>query len=147
MSEEEKKSPYQEKYEGMSIAELGAAMKSKKDELARLKEAASLVQKEFDALRKHIIPEDMEKIGLDSVKITGVGRLSIRGELYASIIGERKEDAFEWLKNNEYADVIKPGVNSSTLKALLKECILNGVEIPDELFTVTPYDMATITKN
>ena len=147
MSEIEKKNPFEEKYEGMKIAELGAAMKSKKDELTCLKEASTEVQKEFDALRKHIVPEAMENAGIDSVKLKDVGRLSTRGEIYASIVAEDKTQAYDWLINNEFADVIKPGVNASTLKALLKECIMNGVEIPEELFKAEPYTMAVITKN
>lgn len=138
---------YKETYKGMSIAELGAALKSKKDELACLKEAVSGVQGEFDALRKHIVPEAMEVAGIDSVKLTGIGRLHVRAEMYAGIGKEHKEEAFVWLSENGYSDVVKPGVNASTLKALAKECVMNGVEMPDGIFSITPYDIAVITKN
>lgn len=147
MEEKKEKSKYELKYGEMELAELGEAMKSKKDELVRLKETMAEVQGHFDALRKHIVPEKMEKSGIESVKLTGVGRLSVRGELYASIDSKSKFKAYEWLKNNGYSDVVKMGVNPSTLKASVKECIENGVELPDELFEVTPFMMAVITKN
>jgi hypothetical protein len=89
----------------------------------------------------------MEKTGIESAKVKGIGKISVRPELYASIKKDMKDEAFAWLAANGYGDIVHPGVNSSTLKSSLKECISSGLELPDNLFNVTPYELAVITKN
>jgi len=130
----------------MNVTELAQLFKSYKEELDLLKASTSAVQKEFDILRKEVLPEKMEETGFDNVKVTGVGRISLRAEMYASIKADHKEQAYEWLVSEGHEDLIKPTVNASTLKAFCKEQISEGVELPDEFFSVTPFTMATLTK-
>ena len=138
---------FEEDHQGLSVAKLGAALKAKKLELEASKAASTAVQLEYDLLRKKIVPEAMEKAEIESVKLKDVGRLSCRPEVYASIPADKKDAAMEWLKENGMGDIVKEGVNSSALKSLVKECIVNAVELPEELFTVSPYGVAVVTKN
>jgi len=142
---EDKESFYPE-YDGLTLPELAQAQVDVKALMDELKKASSVQQKAFDHLRLHRVPEMMESMGVDNVKLTDIGRLSTRAEIYASIMPEMKEDAYDWLRENGHGDLIKGTVNAGSLKALLKEQIREGEIIPDEIFKVTPYTMATITK-
>ena len=137
---------YKEKYEKFSIADLGEALKSVKEKLTESKQAQTEMQKEFDALRLAIIPNAMDDMGVSSMKLTGVGRLTVTGDMYAGIVSGMNEGAYQWLEDNGHGDLIKDFVHSSTLKAFLKEQILKGEEIPEEFFKVTPFERASLTK-
>lgn len=136
----------QESMKNMTINELADLYMEYREDLDMLKASTSAAQERFDLVRKIAIPEKMEELGFDNIKIKGVGRLSLRTEAYASTVKGRKEEAMEWLDENGHGDLIKPTVNASTLKAFLKEQVAEGVEVPDDIFNFTPYLMATITK-
>jgi len=142
---EDKESFYPE-YDNMTLPELAQEQVDVKIMIEKFKAEASIWQKRFDHLRLHRVPEMMESMGVDNVKLTDIGRLSTRPEIYASIMPDMKEDAYDWLREEGHGDLIKGTVNAGTLKAFLKEQIREGVAFPDELFKVTPYTMATITK-
>lgn len=130
----------------MTIAEMAEQMKEIKgmlDEAARIKTA---LQTKFDALRIDIVPEAMESMGIESTNITGVGRLSVTADMRVSIPSGGNEEALKWLRDSGFGDLIKPGVNSSTLKAFVKEQIKKGNPIPEKLFNIYPFMRATITK-
>ena len=145
MSEQEEIEFYPE-YNDMTVAELAQAQVDVKAEIDILKASTSLLNKRFDHLRLFRIPEKMEETGILSVKLDGIGRLSTQGNIYASIIKGKKEEAYEWLEENGHGALIKGSVNASSLKGFLKEQIREGVPFPDDLFKATPYMMATITK-
>ena len=142
---EDKESFYPE-YDGLKLPELAQAQVDVKAQIEEQKAITSILQKAFDHLRLHRIPEMMESMGVDSVKLTDIGRLSTRAEIYASILPDMKDDAYQWLTDNGHGALIKGTVNAGSLKALLKEQMREGEIIPDEIFKVTPYTMATITK-
>lgn len=135
-----------EEMEQMDINTIAQHFCDLRDELKICKDATSVVQKEFDLCRKIVIPDKMEDLGFDSVNIAGLGRLSLRSEMYASILADKKPQGYAWLEENGHGDLIKETVNASSLKALLKEQIALGELIPDDIFTCNPYLMATITK-
>ena len=143
MSEDKEQEFYAE-YDGLSLTELAKAQIELKDKIAGLKSESSLLQSRFDHLRKHRIPTVMEDMGIESVKLAGIGRLSLRGEIYAGMVD--KDLAYAWLEENGHGDLIKPTVNASTLKAFLKEQMREGEVLPEDVFKSTPYMMATITK-
>jgi hypothetical protein len=132
--------------EDIGTLDLVREMKALKD----AKEAADAVAKEinrrWDYVRLALVPTRFEDEGLTNAKLAGVGRISLRGELYASILPGKKEAAFEWLDDNGRGDLVQKAVNSSSLKASMKKMLMDGEEIPEDIFKVTPYTMATITK-
>lgn len=130
----------------LNMNELATHFVSLKDQLKDAKEVTSGIQAEFDLLRKGVLPEKMEDFGFDSVNVAGIGRVSLRAELYASILADQKEAAFAWLSEHGHGALIKDTVNPSSLKAFIKEQMQLGEQFPEEIFSVTPYMMATITK-
>lgn len=115
-----------------------------------LKEAADVLAKEagalYDYLRLAAVPERFDQEGIANVKVDGVGRVQLAGDLYAGIIKGQEEQAFTFLDDNGRGDVVKKTVNSSSLKAILKGMITKGEEIPAELFKAEPFTRASIVK-
>ena len=142
---EDKESFYPE-YDNMTLLELATAQKEAKTAIDEMAKVKTSWQKRFDHLRMNLIPEKMEEEGINKVDFDGIGRVATQGNIYASIIKDRKEEAYTWLEDNGHGALIKGTVNAGTLKAFLKECIREGIQFPDDLFKVTPYMMATITK-
>lgn len=133
-------------YKSFSLQQLAERFRELQYELKESKAKSAEIQKEFDYLRKAVLPEKMEELGFDTVNITGVGRISLRAEIYASIIADQREAALTWLSENGHGALIKDTVNASSLKALMKEQIGLGEIFPEEIFNCTPYTMATLTK-
>lgn len=118
-------------------------LRDKKDLLeAQLAE----VNKEFDWVRITRIPEVMADADTKTVTYEGIGRVTLTADAYASIVRDKKEAAYQWLEDTGRGDIILPYVQPSTLKATLVRMMKKGEEIPEELFTVTPFMRATVSK-
>lgn len=138
---------FEEKYEGQTIPELASALRKAKEAHDASKAESAQLYKEIEFLAKTKLPEVMEEQGIDNIKVKDVGRISLRGDAYCSVVKGRKEALLEWLRENDFEDLIQEGVNSSTLKAFIKEQINEGNEIPNEdIVNFTPYIMASLTK-
>jgi hypothetical protein len=131
----------------LSLKELAEFMRDTREALDKAKEKVAKIQKLYDGLRKRDIPNKMEEMGIDNVKITGLGRLGLRAEAYAGFQPGKKEEGIAWLEEHGHGDLVKEDVNASTLKAFLKEQFRNGEVLPDDMFKLEPYMMATITKS
>lgn len=125
--------------------------------MGRAIDVAAHLSKTFDGLEENIksfraeiakmkelhLPErfDNEEVGTfntDTFRVTKTTRT------YASIIGEQ-DDAFDWLRSNDYEGLIKPTVNASSLSAAAKELMESGKELPDDLFRVYNKNGVSIT--
>lgn len=99
-----------------------------------------------DFIEKIALVEAMENQNLSNFKVPGVGRVNLRGDLYVSVKAGQKEGAYSWLEDNGRGDLIQPTVNASTLKASVKAAMERGEEFPAELFNITPYTAAVLTR-
>lgn len=130
----------------------------------------------YEALRKQVLPPVMEDLEVENVKVAGVGRVELRPDMFVSTIkggstllppldendqpiigpldenGEPTREGWEpgdlhaWLARQGAADLITETVNASSLKALLRRKMKDGVEVPPELVKVSPYTYAAIVK-
>ncbi len=142
---EEAKMAARKKFDGMTLKELVGHMHRGK--LAKEKLEAELrdVNAYYDVLRLEKVPERAELDGVESAKFEGIGRLSFRHDLFLQT--KNPSELNLWLRGHKLGDLIKQTVNSSTLKAFIKNRIKDGKELPPaELVKVTPVTMATITK-
>lgn len=117
-----------------------------KTQLEVAKAETSAIQKEFDNLRQVIIPDEMDTAGISSVNFPGIGRLTLTADLFAGIQPEQQQAAYQWLRDNGHADLIKDYVHPSTLKAFIKELMERGENLPEEIFKAAPYQRASVTK-
>ena len=135
-----------EKYKGVPAIDAARAMsglRATKDELEeRLKE----VNIEYDFLRLTHLPEQLENEGIQNIKVEGVGKVTLRGDVYVSVLAENREEFHGWLRDTGRGDLIKDSVNASTLKAAAKQWLKAGEVIPETLVKITPYTQAVITK-
>ena len=126
-----------------TLVEEFSRLKTSKDEL---EEKLTEINKRIEILARQEIPNAMDEAGIQNINFEGIGRISLRGDVFASIAADNKEAAYEWLEATGRGSLIKPTVNSSTLKAAIKAWILEGEQIPEDLFKVTPYTQATLTR-
>jgi len=166
---------FYDEMEGKTLLELAAVMNETRIKLEAAKEVKTGLQKKYDVLRLNLIPPLMDDDGITSMNVDGIGRLGVTSDIYASIPADTKNEAWNWLRENDH-NIIKETVNAGTLKATLKAIIKKGEivlpvkvmrdsegeplldehdnEIPlldgDEnqipLFKVSPFSRATITK-
>ena len=128
----------------MSLPELASAMVSMRTEKEMMETELSDINRKYDLLRLNIVPEKMAEEDVTSLTVAGVGRLGVTGDVYAQITD--KGVAFEWLNDHGHGDLIQPTVNSSSLKALMRQFMKDGTEYPQEAFKVSPFSRASVTK-
>ena len=137
-------------FSDMTLAELAVRMIELNEVLSALKTSSSAAKVELDFLRKVAIPAKFEKDipGATSVKLDGLGTLTVVGDLFVNVPAGNREVVKAWLEDNGYGDLIQETVNASSLKALVKECMMNGVEIPEEAgINIVPFQQAKLTKS
>jgi len=143
---EEESGPYPE-YGNLSAADLARHMKDVRAELDDADAIKKKHQKRFDFLRLQAIPTAMDDEGLTNFNLDGIGRIGLTSDIYAGIVSGQKANAYKWLEDNQHGDLIQPTVNASSLKAAIKQILKKGEEtLPEELFKVTPFSRASITK-
>jgi hypothetical protein len=129
-----------------TLREKCASMKSLQDHKDDLEEQLKDINQKLDNLRMREIPELMESLEVKTATFQGLGRVQLAADVYASTREGKKEDAFSWLRDCGYEGMITETVNASTLKALFRRMLKEGIEIPDEIFAVTPFIRASIVK-
>lgn len=127
----------------LELAQLQVALRNQLDQVKRVE--ADLRAK-LDRVRIGKIPLVMESMEVDTITFSDVGRIVLRSDMWTSIPSETKPQAYKWLRDQGYGDLIQPAINPSTFKAFAKEATRNGIVLPEEYFKITPYTMATITK-
>lgn len=137
---------YENKHGGKTTLELIQAMHEAQAEKERIEEILKEAQAEFDFLRLIAVPKKFEDEGIENMKVDGIGRVSLTGDMYVSIAAGQKDAAFEYFRDIGKASLITESINSSTLKATVKAMMKAGEEIPEDLIKVTPFTRASITK-
>ena len=120
-----------------------ADLKNQKDSLSDQEKAINI---RIEKITRVLLPEAMDEDGISNISIDGVGRVTLRGEVYTSISAVNREAAYEWLRDTGRGSLISETVNASTLKAAVKEWLKQGEDIPD-IINVTPVTVAVLTKS
>lgn len=115
----------------------------------RIDETFSPLNKLFDQYKKVDCPEIFEQEGITNVPLAEGYRVGVSVRLYASIIPEKKDEAYQWLRANKLGDLIQNSVNAQTLSATAKLLLEEkNTELPDYLFktVLVPNISVTSTK-
>lgn len=98
---------------------------------------------QMDQLRLHEIPNEMANRDMTSLKGEW-GRCTLTADLSISV--RDKLTLHQWLEENGQGDLIQPTVNSSTLKAWVKEQMGAGSPVPD-VIKISPFSRAVLYKS
>jgi NAD-specific glutamate dehydrogenase len=128
------------------LRQLCIDMRAEEAEKERLEEELKTVNIKLDTLRLKKIPELMESLEVKNATFAGLGRVQLAADIYASTVAGKKEDAMQWLRDCGYSDMITETYNASSLKALFRRQLKEGILPPDDIFTVTPFTRASIVK-
>lgn len=132
------------------IKRLAARMKHLESMYDLLEAVRKEMNNEYDMIRLKSLPDLMAEEDIRTMTIEGIGRVQLGSDVYASIVGDKKEPAYKWLRDHNYGDLIQETVNSSTLKSFVKEYQQNmeegKEELPAELFKVQPFLRVSIVK-
>jgi len=144
---------------------------SREDELKKLKKNIELISGE-------VIPTMMQEMNISTLKLADGSAVEVKPIYGASITADKKEEAFNWLRENGLGDLIKNEVTVSfgrnednkaveyavlaqgkgyqpvqklkvepmTLKALVRERIESGKDMPTDLFNVFAGSRTKITR-
>ncbi len=104
-----------------------------------------VINQELDDLRLKQIPEMMEALEVKNATFEGVGRVQLAGDLYCSTKAGQKDAAMQWLRDLGLDDMISETYNASSMKALIRRQLEEGIE-PPECLTVTPFMRASLVK-
>ena len=104
------------------------------------------LQKCYDFIRYAAAPEAMDKAGVESIRVEGVGTVYLTSDYNISIVKDQKEVAHDWLIENGHEDVIIETVNAGTLKSIVKKHMAAGEEPPEGVFNINPFTRAQIKK-
>ena len=109
------------KYEGMAYKDLAERMIELRAAAEKADREKIDFNKELDVIRLKVIPNRFAEDGFSSMNIPGVGRLGLTKDAYCTQVKEKQSEFFDWLRENDYGDLIKDTVNPSSLKSLVKE--------------------------
>lgn len=113
---------------------------------ARLETAQKAIGGLMSFIREVSMPERMDSEEMKTFTADSGDRVTRTIRLFASVMPGKQEDAFAWLRENEYGSLIKETLNSSSLSAAVKEMMENGLEPPEEIFRSHMKDGISITK-
>jgi hypothetical protein len=99
----------------------------------------------IDGLRLKQIPEMMDQLECQNATFPGIGRVQVTADLYCSTRAGMKDEAILWLRDQGLDGMITTGFNASSMKALIRRLIVDGVE-PPPCLNVQPFVRASITR-
>lgn len=110
-----------------------------------LDDAKKRLNKIYDQLSIHTVPDKMREAGVKTINVEDVGRVTVSYRYSASMLD--KEKGFEWLRNNGLGGIITETVNSSTLSATAKNLLVDeGKELPADVFKTSTSPYTSITR-
>ena len=135
-------------------------------------------KKHLEHLSSEVIPTMLSEMGLSFLKLADGSSVEVKTNYSATITQAKKEEAFNWLRQNGLGDIIKNEISVSfgrnednkaadyaelakgqglqptqklkvepmTLKALVRERLEGGKEMPTELFNIFVGNKTTIKR-
>ena len=153
-------------------------MESLVKEIEGIEENLKKKKKDLDVISAEVIPTMMSEMGLSQLKLMDGSMIDVKPFYNATITVANRESAFNWLRQNGLADIIKnemvvsfgrgednkaaeyaelaksqglqPAqklkVEPMTLKALVRQRIEAGQEMPTEIFSIFVGNKTTIKR-
>jgi hypothetical protein len=161
-----------------SLADQVVKLKQLEDEIKTVEDNLKKLKQKADSLSGEVIPTMMTEMNISTLKLADGSAVEVKPVYGASIPLDKKEEAFNWLRNNGLGDLIKNEITVSfgrnednkaadyavlaqgqgyqpaqklkvepmTLKALVRERLESGQEMPSDLFNVFAGNRTKITR-
>jgi len=111
----------------------------------RIKTAREALQEMTDALSAVHVPDIMREVGIKTINVEGVGRVTVSHRYSCSILDKPK--GFEWLRDNDAGALVQETVNSSALASYATRRLAeDGIDLPPDIFKVGTNPYTSITK-
>lgn len=91
------------------------------------------------AMPARLDDEECQTFNTDRARVTRTAKL------YASIPADKRDEAYQWLRDNGLEALIQETVNASSLSAAAKEMMATGNELPEDMFKVHTKDSVSLT--
>ena len=153
-------------------------LQAQQEQLQIQEDAVKQKKKDIEYLSGEVIPTMLSEMGLSFLKLQDGSSVEVKTNYSATITQAKKEEAFNWLRENGLGDIIKNEISVSfgrnednkaadyanlaksqgldpmqklkvepmTLKALVRERMEAGKEMPTELFNIYVGNKTTIKR-
>lgn len=128
------------------LIDLIMEMKSLQDDLDAIAESKKEIQDRYDKLRLFEIPAVMAEMESATSVKGAFGRCTLTTDLGVKVLVD-KGTLHQYLKDSGNEALIVPTVNAQTLKAFVKEQMINGRPVPDNIVEARPFSRAVLYKN
>ena len=161
-----------------SLSDLVIKLQKLEDEIEQDEQRLKLKKQNADQISQLAIPEIMESLKMKTMKLADGSAIEVKEIYSATIPLDKREGAYNWLRENDLGDLIKNEITVSfgrnednkasnyanlakergfepvqklkvepmTLKALVRERIESGADMPTELFNVFAGNRTKITR-
>jgi len=141
-----------------SLADQVQRLEAMQQQLEVQEESLKDKKKQIEYLSGEVIPTMMAEMGLSHLKLMDGSSVDVKPNYSATITVANREKAFNWLRQNGLGDIIKNEISVSfgrnednkvepmTLKALVRERIEAGKEMPTEIFNIFVGNKTTIKR-
>ena len=89
------------------LAEKVQQLKNLEDEIANAEAGVKKLKEQANVISQFEIPQMMEEMNIKKLKLKDGETVEVGNFYSASILPEKQEEAFEWLRNNGRGDIIK----------------------------------------
>tara|TARA_R110000765_G_scaffold385149_2_gene476956 strand:+ start:2279 stop:2848 length:570 start_codon:yes stop_codon:yes gene_type:complete len=90
-----------------TIAEVARLLLNKHDEVENLEKALKLANQDLNKIRDEDLPAMLQEIGMTSFELTDGSKVEVRSTYGAHIKIDNKAEAFGWLRDEGFDDIIK----------------------------------------
>jgi len=160
------------------LSEQVLKLKDLEDEVKMKEKNLNDLKKDLEKISGDVIPTMMTEMNISTLKLADGSAVEVKPVYSASIPTAKKEEAFNWLRDNDLGDLIKNEVTVSfgrnednkalqyanlaqgqgyqpiqklkvepmTLKALVRERVESGKDMPSDLFNVFAGNRTKLTR-
>lgn len=122
-----------------SVASLSLQLVEAQDMVEAAEERLKAQKEKLRVIEQVALPDLMTELGVEGLTLSDGTSISIKPMYGASITKDHEGEAFDWLKEHGFGDLIKErmvvNVHPMTLRAWYKERVEAGEEVPDTLFS------------
>ena len=166
--EEDRKESLGAVNEAKELSDQVVKLQSLEDEIEEKEKELKELKRKSELLSGEVIPTMMQEMNISTLKLADGSAVEVKPIYGASIPKDKQEGAFKWLRDNGLGDLIKNQIivafgrnednkamayatlaqgQPMTLKALVRERLESGQEMPTELFNVFAGNQTKITRS